>query len=102
MNSFVYSRKLNNMAKPATRRWANAADPPHRGGPAMQPFARPSIFRHRLSRCNGPFKSTKFYYPAKIFQLISTNAMIMIRNPAFHPAHHAKQGACPVCMQAAT
>jgi hypothetical protein len=67
----------------------------------MQRFARPSIFRHRLSRGNRRLKSTKFYYPAKIFELISTNAMIMIRNPAFHPARHAKQGARPVRMQAA-
>ncbi|WP_156398680.1 hypothetical protein [Mesorhizobium sp. Root102] len=70
-------------------------------GAAMR-FARPSIFRHRLSRGNGPSKSTKFYYPAKIFKLISTNTMIMIRNPASHPARPAKQGARPVFVQAAT
>jgi hypothetical protein len=58
---------------------ANPADPPHHRGPAMQRFARPSIFRHRLSRREGPLKSTKFYYPAKIFRLLSNTAMTMIR-----------------------
>ncbi|MER9304956.1 hypothetical protein [Mesorhizobium sp. M0496] len=66
----------------------------------MQPFAPQSIFRHCLSRGNGPLKSTRFYYPAKIFELLSTIAMNMIRNPAFHPARHAGRVARPVGMQA--
>ncbi|WP_136617987.1 MULTISPECIES: hypothetical protein [Mesorhizobium] len=92
---------MNIIAKTEARCAANPADPPHRSGPAMR-FALPSIFRHRLSRGNGPLKSTKFYYPAKIFELVLTNAMIVIRNPASHLARPAKQGARPVRMQAAT
>ncbi|MER9332021.1 hypothetical protein [Mesorhizobium sp. M0488] len=49
------------------------------GRPAMQPFAHSSIFRHGLSRCGGPSKSTKFYYSAKVFQLLSTTVMTLIR-----------------------
>jgi hypothetical protein len=76
-----------------------SSDRPHRSGPAM-PFPRPSIFRHGLSRRNDPFKSTRFYYPAKILELLSTTAMIMIRNLDFHLARHAARVATPVRIQA--
>jgi hypothetical protein len=80
---------------------ANPADPPHHRGPAMQRFARPSIFRHRLSRREGPLKSTKFYYPAKVFQSLSVTAMNMIRTLVFPPDRRAVRIARPVHMQAA-
>ncbi|MFC3324756.1 hypothetical protein [Mesorhizobium cantuariense] len=101
MNSSIYTRKLNNIAKAGAKCLANPADPPHRSGPAMQPFARPSIFRHGLSRCNGPLKSTRFYYPAKIFELLSDTAMSMIRIFVFLSDRHAGRVAHPVRMQAA-
>jgi hypothetical protein len=38
-------------------------------------------------------KSTNFYYPAKIFELLSANAMIMIRTPRLSPDRRAARGA---------
>jgi len=93
--------ELNIIAKAGAKSAANPACRTMRGGPAMQPFAHPSIFRHRLSRGNGPLKSTRFYYPAKVFELLSTAVMIMIRIPAFPPACRAVRVASPVRVQAA-
>jgi len=68
MKSSAYFEYLNMIAKTAAKRGQPAAAPPRRD-PAMQPFAHPSISRHGLSPCGGPLKSTRFYYPAKIFRL---------------------------------
>jgi hypothetical protein len=45
-------------------------------------------------------KSTKFYYPAKIFELLSIAAMTTIRISAFHPARHAARVAAAVRVRA--
>jgi hypothetical protein len=79
MKSSAYSEYLNIIAKLATRCVANAADPRWYRRPAMQAIAHPSLSRHGLSHRDGPMKSTKFYYPAKIFRLLSTTVMTMIR-----------------------
>jgi hypothetical protein len=100
MNSFIYRRELNIVAKPGAKGAATRPIRDATAGLAMQPFARPSIFRHGLSRRNGPLKSTTFYYPAKIFELLSTTAMVMIRNPVFHLARRAARVAPPACVRA--
>jgi hypothetical protein len=66
----------------------------------MQPFAHPSISRHGLSPCGGPFKSTRFYYPAKIFRLYMTTAMTMIRTLSSLPDRRAVRTARTARMQA--
>jgi hypothetical protein len=67
----------------------------------MQPFAHPSIFRHALSRRDGPLKSTKFYYSAKLFQSLSVTAMNMIRIRFFALDRCAVRTALALCLQAA-
>ncbi|MBZ9958778.1 hypothetical protein [Mesorhizobium sp. BR1-1-14] len=45
-------------------------------------------------------KSTNFYYPAKIFELLSANVMIMIRTPPLSPDRRAARVAGLVRMGA--
>ncbi|MEP6563658.1 MAG: hypothetical protein ABJB10_00880, partial [Mesorhizobium sp.] len=100
MKSSAYFGNLNIIAKLAARRPGTAADLPRCLGPAMQPFARPSIFRHALSRRDGPLKSTKFYYSAKVFWSLSVAAMNMIRTFAFPHDRRPVGIACRGRMQA--
>ena len=100
MKSSAYFGDFNIIAKLTARGVANAADPPWCRGPAMQPFAHPSIFRHVLSRRDGPLKSTKFYYSAKLFCSSLVTAMNMIRTFAFPYDRRAVGTARPDRMQA--
>lgn len=99
MKSFAYTGNLNILAKVVAETTANLANPLRRKRSAMQSFVHPSIFRHGLSRCGGPLKSTRFYYPAKIFQLLFKTVMTMIRALLFYPARHAFRIAVPGRMQ---
>jgi len=84
MKSSAYCRYLNIIAKTSVPTWQKR--PLSRPAqPGVQPFAHPSISRHGLSRRDRPLKSTRFYYPAKIFRLLSTTVMTMIRNLALSP-----------------
>ena len=100
MKSYAYPGYLNIIAKALARSTANRGDPLPGQGSAMQPFAHPSIFRHGLSRCDGLLKSTRFYYPAKIFRLLFKTVMTMIRSPVFLSALRALRIAVPARMQA--
>jgi hypothetical protein len=101
-NEFLHlPQRTEHHRKAGRQKRGDMANPRHDRGLAMQPSARPSIFRHGLSRRNGPLKSTRFYYPAKILELLSTTAMIMIRTPVFHLVRHAARAASPARVRAA-
>ncbi|WP_143748348.1 hypothetical protein [Mesorhizobium carmichaelinearum] len=82
---FYLFRRFEHHRKVDNEMLSKRCGPLHHPGSAMQRFAHPSISRHGLSRRDDPLKSTKFYYPAKIFRLLSTAAMTMIRTLAFSP-----------------
>jgi hypothetical protein len=85
MKSSTYSRYLNIIAKPDARSAQVRRFRRTTMGRQCNHLAHPSISRHGLSRCDDLLKSTKLYYPAKIFRLLSTAAMTMIRTLVFSP-----------------
>jgi len=79
MKSFAYSRFFNIAMK-------SGADTPghrHECDASMRKCSQFLYFRHPLSCADAPLKSTSFYYPAKLIELLSTAAMIMIRTSTF-------------------
>ena len=101
MKSFAYIKYLKIITKAVAQGAADFANPLpcHE---SVQSSAHPSIFRHDLSRCGGPLKSTRFYYPAKIFRLLFKTVMTMIRALISYPDRHAFLVAVPARMQAST
>jgi hypothetical protein len=75
MKSFAYSRYFNIAMKSGADR--------HECGASMPKRSQFLYFRHPLSCADAPLKSTIFYYPAKLIELLSTAAMIMIRTSTF-------------------
>jgi hypothetical protein len=90
MKSFAYLGKLNiitNSDANCVKPWPAASH--RRSHWQIHPFPTRAVAPRR------PLKSTNFYYPAKIFRLLSTIAMTMIRTLALSADCRAVRiGAC--------